>query len=271
MWKNIIIAILTTVTAYVIVHFLFDKKPNKEEFKRRKDATLNAWNSLMDYKKMMFEQIITLACLSPDITETKKEFLREMDDIKSDISNIKKELNVDNKMLTLVDYSMRDLDGLKEIYSWYLDSAALYEQLKGKIPDSLLLYRSDSCNKLFAREKNAVVKRNAGKADTILNDLNRRYKMEFPPIKSINNFHPEALIRKWKIERTIDIEFTKDQKAVMTQNGKTSHGIWKLSEKTLVIEWDEGIRYIWEIQLLNDRILSFSEEGVPGEMGACPQ
>jgi len=271
MWKNIIIAILTTVTAYIIVHFLFDKKPGKEEFKKRKNATLGAWNSLMDYKKMMFEQMITLACLSPDINETKKEFLREMDDIKSDISNIKKELNVDNKMLTLVDYSIRDLDGLKDIYSWYLDSAAIFQQLKGKLDSSLLQQRSDSCNSVFAREKNLVTRRNESKADTILRDLSEYYKIDFPPIKGIDKFNPDALIRKWKIERAIDIEFSKDQKAVMKRDGKISHGQWRLIEKTLVIDWNEGIRYVWKIGFLNDRIFSFSEEGTPVEMGACPQ
>ena len=62
MWKNIIIGVLTTVVAYVIVHFLFDKKPGKEEFKKRKAATTEAWESLMIYERTFKNAGTSMAC-----------------------------------------------------------------------------------------------------------------------------------------------------------------------------------------------------------------
>ena len=62
--KNIIIGVVTTVIAYVIVHYIFDKKSGKEDQEKSKQATESAWNSVNDYITYSNEKFKTIACFS---------------------------------------------------------------------------------------------------------------------------------------------------------------------------------------------------------------
>ena len=70
-WKNVIIGILTTVAAYVIIHFIFDKGGKKEEFNKRKEATTGVWKTIlksngfldrphMSNKRLKIEELLIL-------------------------------------------------------------------------------------------------------------------------------------------------------------------------------------------------------------------
>lgn len=270
MWKNIIIGVLTTVVAYVIVHFIFDKKGGKEELARKKEATLNAWKSIQDYKQMTYEKILAIACYSQDPMTMKKQLLQELEDIKSGMENVKREPNVDNKMLTLIDYGKRSTDELKASVDWYYDSLSRLMRDTAFASEADISARYQSVTKRYNDELIYNKTHDTAKVNMIISDLSQRYKAEFKEIEIVK-FKPGALTRSWLIEGRTLVRFDTDLNVTLVKEGRTYRGTWALSGDELQVALNNGETYTWTIQQLNEKIFTFKDSSSGIILGACPQ
>src|SRR5690242_17455757 len=171
MWKNIIIGVLTTVIAYVIVHFIFDKKGSSEEFKKKKTATLEAWESLMVYERSFKNAGINMIC-SGDPNTMNNQLIREYNKIIDNIINIKDEKKgqADNMVMSLIDSRVTTLKLKRDsTIRYYAELDALDTlHVSEKLRDSL----SNDLQKNFIRVSRSIDTLDRG----FMNDVNIEMK-----------------------------------------------------------------------------------------------
>jgi hypothetical protein len=122
-WKTIILGILITVAGYLIVHFITDKKDHKKEVKEKKEANENVWKSANDYVKSASKKFENIACFSCDYSMMKTEMLRELDQDCNSLRNLKEEKLIDEKLKTVIDRIISRFEGMKPVFSKFIDSA----------------------------------------------------------------------------------------------------------------------------------------------------
>src|SRR5688572_17704411 len=175
MWKNIIIGVLTTVVAYVIVHFLFDKKPGKEELKKRKAATTEAWESLMIYERTFKNAGTQMAC-SGDLNSIGTQIVGEYEKIIDNIINIKDEKKgqADNMVMSLIDRRIATLKKKKDATSIYYANLDALDTLNARKEekDSLSLILQND----FIRATRSLDTADNGFMNDVNTELKKKYK-----------------------------------------------------------------------------------------------
>ena len=158
--KKIIISIVSTVAAALIIFYFIDsKKPNQE----RKQATLRAWNSYIQNRKI-FQNTMTEAgnammAGKGDLPKGKNIAFNEMDLTISNLENIKTQNNVDDRLFSLVDITINQLKEIKPLFEEMfltiaeLNNSNLSEtELQNKL-NSLTTEFSTSINDIKSRDK----------------------------------------------------------------------------------------------------------------------
>lgn len=274
--KNIIIGVLTTVLAYVIVHFIFDKKSGKEEFQNSKEATESAWNSVNDYINYNNEKFKTIACFSCDEQEMKRELLRELQINSNNLANLKQSKNIDAKMHAVIDRIVLQFADLKPVYNDYYDSLTVIKQRpieEQTVAASVL--QTDVFKKI-----NRIQGRDTVDIDNYLRDVNKKYKTDYKRMVVEGEYKPESLPGKWTIECAFTIDFKADKTLIWTEKGNEFKGRWKLEEVELVddsyrhalkVNLDTDQEFNYQIVFLNSKMMVVYSEEAKSFLAACPE
>ncbi len=115
--KKIIISIVSTVAAALIIFYFIDsKKPNQE----RKQATLRAWNSYTQNKKIfqntMSEMGNAMMAGKGDLVTGQNNTSNEINLTISNLENIKTQNNVDDRLFSLVDITVSQIKEIKSLF-----------------------------------------------------------------------------------------------------------------------------------------------------------
>ena len=241
MWKNIIIGVLTTVVAYVIVHFLFDKKPGKEEFKKRKAATTEAWESLMIYERTFKNTGTQMAC-SGDLNTIGAQIVSEYEKIIENIINIKDEKKgqADNMVMSLIDRRIATLKKKKDATSIYYANLDALDTLNARKEekDSLSLILQND----FIRATRSLDTADNGFMNDVNTELKKKYKVEFryPPPFALA---PEKLYGNWTLDREGDLSLKEDKSFSLKGAGESFSGKWRIDSLTLRLNFSDGDVY----------------------------
>ncbi|MES1198099.1 MAG: hypothetical protein ABUL41_02370 [Chitinophagaceae bacterium] len=264
--KNVIIGIGTTVAAYAIVHFLGLGKSNEEE-KLQKDATVNAFKSINDYKNYASQKFKTIACFSCDEQEMKNEMLRELDKNSISLRTLKEDKNIDEKMKSVIDRTIDQFNDLKPIYSSYFDSLTYAKQLPldDQVTVGLRIQQT-----LFSKAA-YIQTRDTGDVNNYLKDINKKFKTKLVFKDIEQEYDISALTGKWKVECSFELDIKKDGTLIWTEKENEFKGKWTLNGKLLTINLDTKQEFRYNIFQISKKILIIYNEESGGYLGACPE
>ena len=267
MWKNIIIGIFTTVAAYAIIHFTGITGGEKSEDKIIKEATEKAWASANQYINYANDKFQTLACFSCDEQEMKKEMIRELDIYSGSLKNIKAEKNVDDKLLSAIDRIIQQFTDEKLLYQVFFDSLTLLKDLPLDKQSEI----SNSMQGRFLEKISVLQTKDTSEISNYLHDINKQHKtslkLEMPKLV----FDSKALVGKWRIGCTFDIAFYKDYTLLWTESGNEFPGKWKLTDKNLHINLENGQQFDFILIQLSHKLLIYVNKENGTLLSGCYQ
>ncbi len=269
-FKNVLIGIGTTVAAYAIISFLgIGKSKSKSEATIQKQANIDVWTSVNDYLNYATEKFRTIACFSCDEQEMKKELIREMDNNINSLKTLKENKSIDDKMQSLIDRTIQQVNDLKPLYIEYFDSLSYVRSLP--IPEQLP--QSARIQTKYLEKFAYVQNRDTIELKNYLRDINKKHKTELALQDREFEFKPELLTRKWKIECAFFIDFKKDGTVEWTEGGNVFKGKWKLDEveKVVNIKLETDQEFNYPILLLNEKMMIYYNKDAKALMAGCPQ
>ncbi len=236
--KNILIGVATTVVSTVIIYFLGFHSPESDEFKKTKQATIDAWESLMTYERS-FKNAGTRMVCSGDINAMANDIVNEYGKIIDNIANIKDEnkKKADNRIISLIDRRLVTLEEKKDATADYykslnqLDSLNLTQEQKDSIE---IVYENRFLNKM-----NQLENQDKDFMNEVNADLKKKYHVEFkyPPPLMVT---PEVLTGNWTLDREISLEMKKDLSFTWQKETKQFSGTWSLDYLTINFRFSDG-------------------------------
>jgi hypothetical protein len=126
MVRNIIIGVITPVLAATIIYFLnLDNKSDKAEFKKKQQATVQSWTSMVQ-NKSIFTSILKQLGNSEDIDAMRNTINHELDITVGNMENIKKETNADQRVYSAIDVVVQQVKDIKPLMNKFLDDFITY-------------------------------------------------------------------------------------------------------------------------------------------------
>ena len=274
--KNVIIGVLTTVVAYVIVHFIFDKKSSKEDFEKTKEATDNAWNSINNYVNYADENFQTVACFSCDEEAMKKELSRKIISYANSLRNLKENKTIDEKMLSIIDRYIDRFADMEPLYNQMFDSLAEMKYLAPEVQTSEMARIQEK----YIRQIDFVKTRDTLEVNKLLADINKKYKTDFHRRDPVLEYQRDAIVHKWRIGCAYTMDFQASGKMTWEEDGHTFNGSWSIEDipaegggeiHHLTIHLDSNQTFEYNILQATSKILILFMSDVKAVIAACPE
>jgi hypothetical protein len=265
MWKNILIGLVTTVAAYLIVHFILDKKDSKKERKEKAEANSGAWESVNSYILSAAKKFESIACFSCDYSKMKNEIVRELEQDCNSLLNVKGGQNVDEKMKTVIDRTISRFNSLKPLFQTFFDSILVIQSL----PDAEKAKRAQHIYKEFIDSKTRFDTVDKGEITQLLSDINKKYNLSLKEEEIVPELDFSKLPGKWKIECLVDVDLRNDGTITWAQKDKSFTGTWKRSNDRLIIKLETGEQMEYSILELNSSYMKIQLANSLVPYGAC--
>ena len=263
-WKTIILGILITVAGYLIVHFITDKKDHKKEVKEKKEANENVWKSANDYVKSASKKFENIACFSCDYSMMKTEMLRELDQDCNSLRNLKEEKLIDEKLKTVIDRIISRFEGMKPVFSKFIDSAIAISNDNPDAERISLVYQT------YISRKIRLDTADNEEIDRLLGSINKEYKIELHRQIVLPEKEYDKLPGNWLVECKSSFHFYDDGKINIKIDGEEINGTWSRDKYSLSIELENGEKLEYEILQINSNILQLQPD-IPNSppIGLC--
>jgi hypothetical protein len=251
-FKNILVGVITTVLGATVIYFLGFHDTGKEEKKKKRDATVTAWNSLLQYESLFQQTANKMICLGETETAA-KEVTDEMGQVIKDMGNIKKEEFVDNRMQTLVDRRMDSYTKRKTfIEDFYNEIFTLAGQ---NLPEEEINKEVVSAQKKLGDRVAALETKDGDYIKEIKATLEKEYdtKLDIPEFNlDIKN---ESLRGKWKMNRATDLNISADGSFTWSSDSLSTSGNWNLSEDILNFNFKDGDKLSYSVKGIDAMVL----------------
>ncbi|HEX2630174.1 MAG TPA: hypothetical protein VHM26_14205 [Chitinophagaceae bacterium] len=225
LWKNVLIGIGTTVAAYAIVNVLFKSK-GPSASSERKRVTSEAWQSVNKYNKLATEKFRTLACMSCDQQAMKTEMLRELSNNNKSLEGILDDKNLDDGMKTIINRTRDKFTDLRSLYETYFDSIIYINTL----PKEEQLALSPGIHERMLDKRKHIERRDNDDVLKLLEDINKKYKLELAQTKEELLYEKKALINKWTFGCGLTIEFKNDNTLQWKNTDGELTGTWTIDD-----------------------------------------
>ena len=256
-WKTIILGILITVAGYLIVHFITDKKDHKKEVKEKKEANENVWKSANDYIKSASKKFENIACFSCDYSMMKTEMMRELDQDCNSLRNLKEEKLIDEKLKTVIDRTISRFEGMKPVFSKFIDSII---GIRDANPDNPDAERIKQVYQTFITSKMMLETADNEEIDRLFGSINKEYKIELQRQIIIPEKEYDKLPGDWMVECKSVFHFFNDGKVKITIGGEEVNGTWSRDKYTLSLDLENGEKLEYEILQINSNILQLQPD-----------
>jgi hypothetical protein len=131
--KNITIGVITSVLAAVLIYYTIGN-PKKAEFAKKKEATKKAWTSYKE-NRAVFIQALKSIDTAMDDERAKKLLNHQIDIAVSNMENIKKETDADQRVFSTVDITIEQIKEMKPLFESYFNDRANFIN---KNPEALI-------------------------------------------------------------------------------------------------------------------------------------
>jgi len=176
--RNIGVGVVTPVLAATIIYFLgFNRSGSSEEFKKKKEATVNVWTAAMQNKGILSKVFIQMDQNTP-LDKARDNVNHEVDIAVDNMENIRKEPNADQRVYSSIDIITQQIKEIKPIFSTYTDAVlAFYAE---NHPDSIL--KAFEAEKLedLTNKMQALTARDTTRLNVFYNGLNKDYNIKLP-------------------------------------------------------------------------------------------
>jgi hypothetical protein len=235
--KNIIIGVLTTVIAYVIVHFLFDKKGDSQK-KKTKTATIEAWRSLIKYETISTDNYYAAYC-NEDPGMMLESMAYEKDQLAKNYEIIKAKPDIDEDMASFIARAIGFTTETKKILADF--AADLQRSKEDNIStEEVKAARINALEEQYVKKLDIIKPREKLALVTIYKTLVDKYGNEFTYTED-SSFTEDNLIGKWKetgIDKTFELK--PDYTLIMTADNVAYPGKWQLANNTITITFSDG-------------------------------
>lgn len=233
--KNVILGVLTTVVAYVIVHYIFDKKDKKKEFEKVKTETVEAWKSLIKYEDQQTNNYYSALC-NDDIPSQLETLIYEKDLLAKNYSIIMQKPGIDEDLASFATRAVENTIQIKKILESYLNE---YKNINPYEPGLEQAYLN--LDSIYSRKITGARERDAESLNNTYASLVKKYGDEFKGPDEPAPLSENDLVGKWK-ETGINKVFTlkADGKFEMALEGNDYPGTWKFVNTIIDLSFDDG-------------------------------
>lgn len=266
--KSIIIGVITTVLGAAAVYFLgfHDKKENP-----KKEATENAMKSIIQYEQILEKSIMGLACNS-DNEYAQQAFLKEIEQLKGNMTNIKSEKDVDNRVFSLIDRRVTSLNELTEASEEMFNGMASLRGDSSTLTEDEFVARSLALQKKYNDRTVQIAEEEKILKTDIIAALKKEYELEFDDIRSLQLDMKDANITgKWLINGVVKWDINADHSFSWVVEDKTFSGSWSLKNDTLHLKFSHPEEADFKIIQLYNNILSYKNTVDGTVLVACRQ
>lgn len=251
--KKIVIGVTTTVVGAVIVYFLGFADKGNSEFKTKRKATEEAWESLQSYEKSFKNASTNMIC-SRNESLIAKEIINEYDNIISSISNIKVEKKeaADNRIISLIDRRLLTLKDKKETTLAYLTKLNELDAsgfMQHEIDSLVIISQNEFDDQMASLESRDTIFMN-----DISADLKKKYKIDFK-FPSPFLVKPEAVTGNWTLNREIQIQIKNDFTFEWEERENNYTGKWTVDSLNLNFDFSDGDKVYYTITGGNDLVI----------------
>lgn len=174
--KNITIGVISSVLAAALIYF-FLNNPVKEERKKKKDATVRAWKSYQQNRKI-FSDVMAKMKHTDDIERSKSNITHEIDATINNMLNIKNEPNIDQRILSSIDITVGQMKDIKPILLKFYDDMATYVTTNQNLTeDKFLKYMMEDAAPKLRNQMIDLKQRDSLRLATIETDLKKEYNL----------------------------------------------------------------------------------------------
>jgi hypothetical protein len=267
-FKSIIIGVITTVLGAAAVYFLgfHDKKENP-----KKEATQNAMKSIIQYEQILEKSIMGLACNS-DNEYAQQAFLKEIEQLKGNMMNIKSEKDVDNRVFSLIDRRVTSLNELTEASEEMFSGMASLRRDSSTLEEEEFVGRNIALQKTYNDRTVQIAEEERILKTDIIAALKKEYDLKFDDIKSLQLDMKDANITgKWLINAVVKWDIKPDHTFTWSFEDKMFDGNWTLKKDTLHIKFSHPEEADFKIFQLYNNILSYKNMSDGTVSVACRQ
>ena len=267
-WKNIAIGVVTTVLAYLIVHFIFDRKDSQKVRREKREKIETTWKSVNEYINNSRHKFNTIGCYSCDEMQMKKELFRELDQMNKSLENIKADPELDEKMKTIIDRTTQMFSDEKPILENYYDSLHLVRSF----PDSEQSVIFRQLQHSMLEQMSHVQTTDSSEINQYLSELNSKYKTKLKKTEGELEVNLNELQGEWLLECEFTLKLNKDHTASLeSKKADKITGKWLLVDKVLRISYSDGsVDMLYIIQLTDKNMIIYNKD-LDILLGGCKQ
>lgn len=298
--RNLLIGAVITIITSTVVFYLTQvvfKKPDSNDFQRRKEATIDAWDSYVAYENIYTKNTFILDSTDTDIEKLLADAKIESGKFQKDVADLTTRKDVDKDLIRVLNRRLENEKNNFPLFEQYANhiaaiiksnkplktrldeqAAALSEWLKTyrglyerAINDIKEIARvlSDRYPHQFDMNSFDVVTQTPGRLlqlDSLLIIMkNTTYDSSGYVIVGIDfarNVKPSSITGKWVTTNSMNVDIDPDGKMIWTvSNGGEADGSWKLENDKLKMQAvikPQNKKVVWIFKLAYIRANSFT-------------
>lgn len=175
--RNILVGVVTPVIAAALIYFFGFDRSKKDDFNKKKEATQKTWGAYIQ-NKSIFSAVMKKLGSSDDIEATRNSINHELEVTISNMENIKKEPDADQRVYSTIDIVTQQMKDMRPILNKFIDDMAAYansnpteEEGKAFVNEQAELLRNKMSN---LRDRDSL------RLNAFYEGLNKDYKIILP-------------------------------------------------------------------------------------------
>lgn len=212
-----------------------------------------------------------LACNS-DNEYAQQTFLKEIEQLKGNMTNIKSEKDVDNRVLSLIDRRVTSLNELTEASEEMFNGMASLRSDSSALTEEEFVARNIALQKNYNDRTVQIAEEERILKTDIIDALKKEYDLKFDDIKSLQLDITNANVTgKWLINGVVKWYMNADHSFTWAVEDKMFDGSWSLKKDTLHLKFSHLEEADFKIIQLYNNILSYKNTGDGTVSVACRQ
>lgn len=261
--------VLATVIAGTIVYFVFN---NPKKIKGR--ATLEAWNSLLQYEDIYDENVILTTCNNPlntieSFSQYKVDIVHQLQMAADNFKNIKEEKDVDTRLFAVINLKVDTYNQTKDLTEFYLDSV-----INLMSDTTSILYQMDEVSEIqqtvgeimksYSEKRQHFFDRDTATINHVLNELTGSYNTALYKYKFGKQLPDQQkrvrkyILGKWSFFGGGSLTVNPDNSALfITEDAYKRKCRWDIEENSLILTKRDSV-FRFDIARITDRALRLS-------------
>ena len=266
-WKTIIIGVLSTLLAYVIYHFLFDKK-NNEGFAKKKEATISAWKAIGKSNEFFLDDFYSSFCRTTD-KEMIESLDKAIDKQISDYELVQKKSDLDDDLGLYINRYLERGKDLKKLLR------ELYDVSKRIEADSSLSEQEketklNEADSLYMPRLLALPSQDSNRITALHKELTEKYGNQFKPFQK-QETSKESVQGKWREGINKFFSFNGDGSLLMTVDGKDYYGSWSLFNNVITLSFSGNSSIDYNVTFYGPDYIWFKVNDAGADRMLCRQ